>query len=130
MIVSTTFAKMDVAVFGLARSGVASVKSLVEGGARVFAWDDKEENRAAAKKEGAIIQPFAEWPWTRIKALMLSPGVPLTHPVPHDVVVAAKNADALGSLEHDENWVKVKKPAVLPWTDDYSNMLAILRWRI
>jgi SAM-dependent methyltransferase len=44
-------------------------------------------------------------------------------------VVAAKNADALGSLEHDENWVKVKKPAVLPWTDDYSNMLAILRWR-
>lgn len=101
MIVSTTFAKMDVAVFGLARSGVASVKSLVEGGARVFAWDDKEENRAAAKKEGAIIQPFAEWPWTRIKALMLSPGVPLTHPVPHDVVVAAKNAgvEIIGDME-------------------------------
>jgi SAM-dependent methyltransferase len=45
-------------------------------------------------------------------------------------VIAAKNAESLGSLEHDENWVKVKKPSgVLPWTDDYSNMLAILRWR-
>ena len=45
-------------------------------------------------------------------------------------VVAARNAESLGSLEHDENWVKVKKPpSVAPWTDDYSNMLAILRWR-
>ena len=55
MIVSTAFAKADVAVFGLARSGIASVRSLVEGGARVFAWDDRQENRDAAKKEGAII---------------------------------------------------------------------------
>ncbi|HEY8947455.1 MAG TPA: UDP-N-acetylmuramoyl-L-alanine--D-glutamate ligase [Rhizomicrobium sp.] len=101
MIVSTTFAKADVAVFGLARSGVASVKSLVEGGARVFAWDDKEESRAAAKREGAIVRPFAEWPWDKLKALILSPGVPLTHPVPHDVVIAAKNADVqiIGDME-------------------------------
>jgi UDP-N-acetylmuramoylalanine--D-glutamate ligase len=101
MIVSTTFAKADVAVFGLARSGVASVKSLVEGGARVFAWDDKDENRVAAKNEGAVIQPFAEWPWQKIKALVLSPGVPLTHPVPHAVVVAAKEAgvEIIGDME-------------------------------
>ena len=57
MIVSTIFAKADVAVFGLGRSGIASVKSLVEGGARVFVWDDKEENRATAKSEGAIGAP-------------------------------------------------------------------------
>jgi UDP-N-acetylmuramoylalanine--D-glutamate ligase len=101
MIVSATFAKMDVAVFGLARSGIASVKSLVEGGARVFAWDDKEENRTAAKKGGAVIQPFAEWPWPRIKALVLSPGVPLTNPQPHDVVIAAKNAgvEIIGDMD-------------------------------
>ncbi|MBS0273839.1 MAG: UDP-N-acetylmuramoyl-L-alanine--D-glutamate ligase [Proteobacteria bacterium] len=101
MIVSTAFAKADVAVFGLARSGVASVKSLVEGGARVFAWDDKEENRADAKKEGAVIRPFADWPWPRIKALVLSPGVPLTHPVPHDVVMACRNAgvEVIGDME-------------------------------
>lgn len=101
MIASTTFAKVDVAVFGLARSGVASVKSLVEGGARVFAWDDKEDNRAAAKQEGAIIQPFADWPWQKIKALVLSPGVPLTHPAPHAVVTAAKEAgvEIIGDME-------------------------------
>lgn len=101
MIVSRTFAKADVAVFGLARSGVASVKSLVEGGARVFAWDDKEEGRAAAKREGAVIKPFTEWPWARLKALILSPGVPLTHPAPHAVVVAAKEAgvDVIGDME-------------------------------
>ncbi|HEY2032906.1 MAG TPA: UDP-N-acetylmuramoyl-L-alanine--D-glutamate ligase [Rhizomicrobium sp.] len=101
MIVSTTFAKTDVAVFGLARSGIASVKSLVEGGARVFAWDDKEENRAAAKSEGAIVQPFTEWQWQKLKALVLSPGVPLTHPVPHAVVTAAKEAgvEIIGDME-------------------------------
>jgi spermidine synthase len=45
-------------------------------------------------------------------------------------IVAAKNVEALGSLKHDENWSKVEKPdAVQPWTDDYSNMLEILRWR-
>ncbi|HSC60400.1 MAG TPA: UDP-N-acetylmuramoyl-L-alanine--D-glutamate ligase [Rhizomicrobium sp.] len=101
MIVSTAFAKADVAVFGLARSGIASVKSLVEGGARVFAWDDKEDNRAAAKREGAVVRPFTEWPWDKIKALVLSPGVPLTHPAPHDVVVAAKDADVeiIGDVE-------------------------------
>ncbi|HUB85424.1 MAG TPA: UDP-N-acetylmuramoyl-L-alanine--D-glutamate ligase [Rhizomicrobium sp.] len=101
MIVSHAFAKSDVAVFGLARSGVASVKSLVEGGARVFAWDDKEESRAAAKREGAVIQPFAEWPWKRLKALILSPGVPLTHPAPHAVVLAAKEAgvEVIGDME-------------------------------
>jgi SAM-dependent methyltransferase len=45
-------------------------------------------------------------------------------------VVAARNAAALGSLEQDENWLKVIKPEKIhPWTDDYSNMLEILRWR-
>ncbi|HEY5338810.1 MAG TPA: Mur ligase family protein, partial [Rhizomicrobium sp.] len=101
MITSHAFAKSDVAVFGLARSGVSSVRALVDGGARVFAWDDKEEGRAAAKREGAVIMPFADWPWTRIRALVLSPGVPLTHPRPHDVVYAANAAgvEIIGDME-------------------------------
>jgi spermidine synthase len=44
-------------------------------------------------------------------------------------VVAARNAEALGALEHDENWSGVTRPAAIrPWTDDYSNMLEILRF--
>jgi hypothetical protein len=45
-------------------------------------------------------------------------------------IVAGRNSEALGALEQDENWFRVKKPeAIAPWTDDYSNMLAILKWR-
>jgi hypothetical protein len=44
-------------------------------------------------------------------------------------IVAGKNTAALGWMKHDENWLKVMKPdKISPWTDDYSNMLQILRW--
>jgi hypothetical protein len=47
-----------------------------------------------------------------------------------DYVVAAREADHFGELVDDENWTKLDKPSkIQPWTDDYSNMLAILRWR-
>jgi len=101
MIETRTFAKTDIAVFGLARSGLSSVKALVHGGAGVFAWDDKNVNREAAGAEGAIIKPFAEWPWAKLKALILSPGVPLTHPKSHAVVNAARNSgvEIIGDIE-------------------------------
>ena len=45
-------------------------------------------------------------------------------------IVAARNAEALGMLDQDENWLRVEKPQrIHPWTDDYSNMLEIIRWR-
>jgi hypothetical protein len=45
-------------------------------------------------------------------------------------VIAAKNTGAFGSLAQDPNWLKVEKPdGITPWTDDYSNMLQILRWQ-
>lgn len=101
MIVSRIFAGKDVAIFGLARSGVSAVRSLRAGGARIAAWDDREEARAAAECEGATIAPFTDWPWDRIKALILSPGVPFTHPVPHPVVAAARDAgiEVVGDVE-------------------------------
>jgi hypothetical protein len=50
--------------------------------------------------------------------------------VSSDYVVAARRPGDLGSLEHNENWVHVEKPAdIQPWTDDYSNMLKIVRWK-
>jgi SAM-dependent methyltransferase len=45
-------------------------------------------------------------------------------------IVAAANFGALGSLAEDQNWLRIRKPeGIQPWTDDYSNMLTILRWR-
>jgi SAM-dependent methyltransferase len=47
-----------------------------------------------------------------------------------DYVVAAQNTDHFGELNENENWKQLEKPEeIQPWTDDYSNMLAIVRWR-
>jgi hypothetical protein len=47
-----------------------------------------------------------------------------------DYVIAAKNLQALGLLVHNSSWSPVRKPeGIEPWTDDYSNMLDIVRWR-
>ncbi|MEI9994943.1 MAG: UDP-N-acetylmuramoyl-L-alanine--D-glutamate ligase [Rhizomicrobium sp.] len=101
MIVARSFHGRDVGVFGLARSGLASIAALKAGGANIHAWDDKEEARREAAALGAVILPFSEWPWDRIRSLVLSPGVPLTHPRPHAIVERAKAAqvEVIGDME-------------------------------
>ena len=101
MIPVRTFANADVAVFGLARTGVSAVAALKAGGARILAWDDNQAGREAAEKAGARVIPHEQWPWDRLKALILSPGVPLTHPAPHDVVVRARasSVEVIGDME-------------------------------
>jgi UDP-N-acetylmuramoylalanine--D-glutamate ligase len=101
VIVARTFAGEAVGIFGLARSGLSSARALRDGAACVFAWDDKDTAHAEAAKLGATVQPWEQWPWAEIKALILSPGVPLTHPAPHPVVRAAKahGAEVIGDIE-------------------------------
>ena len=101
MIPSRAFANRTVAVFGLARTGLGAVRSLVAGGTRVIAWDDNSTARDLGGQEGAEIMPWREWPWETIAALVLSPGVPLTHPAPHGVVVHANQAKVpvIGDVE-------------------------------
>ena len=101
MIAAHAFSGRTVAVFGLARTGLGAVKSLTAGGAEVIAWDDNSAARDAGGIEGAEIMPWREWPWEKIAALILSPGVPLTHPKPHEVVVHANRAGVavIGDVE-------------------------------
>ena len=101
MIPSRALANRTAAVFGLARTGLGAVRSLVAGGTRVIAWDDNSTARDLGGQEGAEIMPWREWPWESIAALVLSPGVPLTHPVPHGVVVHANQAKVpvIGDVE-------------------------------
>ena len=89
MIPVPLFPNETVAVFGLARSGLAAARALKAGGANVVAWDDNERGRAAADGEIPLVHP-AHWSWSEVRALVLSPGIPLTHPRPHDVVLAAQ----------------------------------------
>lgn len=101
MIPVTRFQNMDVGVFGLARSGLASIRALKAGGANVYAWDQREAANTAAQNDGAIIGSFRTWPWEKLKALVLSPGIPLTHPAPHEAVRAARDAgvEVIGDME-------------------------------
>jgi len=101
MIQVTSFQGKTVGVFGLARSGLSAVQVLKRGGASVYAWDDKESARAAAASEGARPEAWERWPWADIAALILSPGVPLTHPEPHAIVRRAHQAgvEVIGDLE-------------------------------
>jgi UDP-N-acetylmuramoylalanine--D-glutamate ligase len=101
MIRVTTFAGKTVAVFGLARSGIVSAESLVAGGATVACWDEGATGRAAAKKAGLPLVDLATADWSRFAALVLSPGVPLTHPKPHWTVDTAKAAgvEIIGDVE-------------------------------
>jgi len=101
MIAAKAFANRTVAVFGLARTGLGAVRALVGGGAAVIAWDDSSTARDLGGQEGAEIMPWREWPWEKIAAVILSPGVPLTHPKPHGVVEHANQArvPVIGDVE-------------------------------
>ena len=93
--------RKTVAVFGLARTGLGAVAALAAGGARVIACDDSSTARDLGGQAGAQPVPWREWPWEEISALVLSPGVPLTHPRPHEVVLHAGQAHVpvIGDVE-------------------------------
>src|SRR5258707_12096569 len=95
------FEGTTVAVFGLARTGLAAARALVAGGAEVALWDEKAASRAAAQAEGFALTDLTTADWSQFAALMLSPGVPLTHPAPHWTVERARAADVeiLGDIE-------------------------------
>ena len=101
MIRIAEFAGRDVAVFGLARTGLAAAKALAAGGARVHAWDDSETARAQAEAEGVALSDINARDWRAFAALILSPGVPLHFPRPHRVVELARavNVPILGDVE-------------------------------
>jgi UDP-N-acetylmuramoylalanine--D-glutamate ligase len=101
MIPVTTFAGKKVAVFGLGGSGLASAQALVAGGADVVAFDDSAESIAKAKEAGIATADLHTLAWSKVSALLLSPGVPLTHPEPHWPVQLAQKAgvEVIGDVE-------------------------------
>ena len=83
----------SIGVFGLARSGLSTVRAAVAGGAaQVFVWDDKEAARNEAVRLGGQALAPEDWPWGELDRLILAPGVPLTHPEPHATVRLANEA--------------------------------------
>jgi UDP-N-acetylmuramoylalanine--D-glutamate ligase len=101
MIPVTAFAGKKVAIFGLGGSGLASASALLAGGADVIAWDDSAEAVTKATSAGIPSGDLRHADWSKISALVLAPGVPLTHPTPHWTVALAHAAgvEVVGDIE-------------------------------
>jgi UDP-N-acetylmuramoylalanine--D-glutamate ligase len=101
MIPVTSFAGKKVALFGLGGSGLASAQALVAGGAEVVAFDDSAASLEKARAAGIVTGDLRQLDWTKVAALLLAPGVPLTHPSPHWSVALARQAGAeiIGDVE-------------------------------
>lgn len=97
-----------VAVFGLGKAGLAAVRALLASDALVYVWDDSEKNRKTFVEElGQVrygqmrLEPVEQWAWDTIEVMVLSPGVPFTHPKPHPAVSYAqqKNVKIMGEVD-------------------------------
>ena len=101
MIPVTTFAGQQVAVFGLGNSGLLSACALVEGGADVVCFDDDFNKVADAEAAGLNTLDLHDLDWAKVAALVLTPGVPLTHPTPHWAAALANKAGVkiIGDIE-------------------------------
>ncbi len=92
MIVSPLFQNRKYAVLGLGKSGVAAAEALKASGSDVTVWDDNATARADAERKGFVLSDPANMDVTALTALVLSPGVPFTHPAPHPAVALCRKA--------------------------------------
>ncbi|HST95911.1 MAG TPA: Mur ligase family protein, partial [Microvirga sp.] len=97
----TSYSGKKVALFGLGGSGLATALALNEGGAHVVACDDNPTKMAEAEARGIETADLRNAEWSGFAALVLSPGVPLTHPEPHWSARLAREAgvEIVGDIE-------------------------------
>ena len=64
-------------------------------------WDDKTSAREEAEAAGFAVSDLQAADWSRFAALVLAPGIPLTHPEPHWSVKRARQAgvEVIGDME-------------------------------
>lgn len=81
-----------IAVLGLGKSGLASVKALINAGTIVWAWDDTASSRELIEPLGLVPINLTECDWTEPDMLVISPGIPSTFPSPHPAAEKARRA--------------------------------------
>ncbi len=101
MIDLSFFGGLPVAVLGLGKSGLSAARSLRDSGAEVWAWDDNEDRRAVAREEDIPLVDLYTCNWRELTSLIISPGIPHTHPEPHPVARLAKEhgCEIIGDIE-------------------------------
>jgi UDP-N-acetylmuramoylalanine--D-glutamate ligase len=98
----TLFRGKRTQVLGMARSGLAAARALLQGGADVVCWDDGASGRNAAEDAGfPLSDPMRAGGYQDIAALIPAPGIPLTHPSPHPAIAKAQaeGVAVLGDVE-------------------------------
>lgn len=81
------YSGQKVAVLGLGRSGLATARALVAGGAEPLVWDDSPEARAAAELEGFTCHDLTRsTAFDGVAALIVSPGIPHLFPTPNKAI--------------------------------------------
>ena len=95
------FGGLPVAVLGLGTSGLSAARTLRDSGAEVWAWDDNEDRRAVAREQDIPLVDLYTCNWRELTSLILSPGIPHTHPEPHPVARLAKEhgCEIVGDIE-------------------------------
>jgi UDP-N-acetylmuramoylalanine--D-glutamate ligase len=91
MIPLSAFKGQTFVVVGLGKSGTGAVHALSAAGAKVLAWDDQPEARAALGSM-ALATPEAI-DWATVDAVIWSPGIAHTLPRPHPIATAARAAN-------------------------------------
>jgi len=97
VITARAFAGKHYAVYGLARSGLATAEALLASGARVTAWDAKEEAKAKAPA-GTKLANLDEADLSQFDSLVVTPGLPLNR---HPIAGRAREAgvEIIGDIE-------------------------------
>ena len=90
MIPVTGYKGQKVAVLGLGRSGTATARALIAGGAEPLLWDDSPEARSKAEAEGFTCTDLTrQSALDGVATLITSPGIPHLYPAPHKVIARA-----------------------------------------
>ena len=91
MLVPHSMSGKTVGILGLGLSGMAAAHALAAAGATCWLHDD---GRAAPDDlpANAIPAHWQDWPWDRLDAMVISPGIPHNHPAPHPAAARAMAA--------------------------------------
>lgn len=114
--------KKKIGVYGLGATGLSACEALSASGAEVYAWDDNDAARAKTANTRYAAEHPKSWPWEELRSLVLSPGVPLTHPAPHPIVKKAHQTgvEVVGDIEYFARAVnaapKKERPRVIAIT--------------
>ncbi len=95
------FKNAPVAIFGLGRTGLTASQALMDSGVEVWAWDDNPDARRQAEAAQVPLTDLYNCRWEQVQTLVLSPGIPHTHPEPHPVAHLARKSgcEVVGDIE-------------------------------